>query len=179
MDAKPIVAKPPKPAPKPASKGKPQPKSEATPETSTTITALEAKPEITPESTTAPTVEPAPESLNTPPLTLERLQEDLQSLRMLVIDHSLLITQLQESLSRKRKAVTSTDKVQIRDKQTGTIYPSKNNTFQSMLKSGQLKELVDKGVFGANPEKNTFGWYALVREWPDRFEEVPTPLNNI
>ena len=53
-------------------------------------------------------------------------------------------------------------KVQIRDKQTGTIYPSKNNAYQTLLKSGELKDLVDKGIFGDIPEKNTFGWYALV-----------------
>ena len=28
------------------------------------------------------------------------------------------------------------------------------------------------GVFDPVPEKNTFGWYVLVREWHDRFEEV-------
>ena len=54
---------------------------------------------------------------------------------------------------------------------TGEVYPSKNNAYQTLLKAGELKELVDKGIFGAVPEKNTFGWYALVRAWPDRFEE--------
>lgn len=52
------------------------------------------------------------------------------------------------------------------------MYPSKNNAYQTLLKSGELKDLVDKGVFGETPEKNTFGWYVLEREWPDRFEEV-------
>ncbi|MFC1871493.1 hypothetical protein ACFLYF_03740 [Chloroflexota bacterium] len=36
--------------------------------------------------------------------------------------------------------------------------------------------MVDKGIFGDNPAKNTFGWYALVRELPDRFEEVATEV---
>jgi hypothetical protein len=40
-----------------------------------------------------------------------------------------------------------------------------------------LKALVDKGLFGDIPEKNTFGWYVLVREWPDRFEEVHEAQN--
>ena len=71
-----------------------------------------------------------------------------------------------------KKPPVSNGKVQILDKQTGEIYPSKNNAYQTLLKSGDLKELVDKGVFGDNPAKNTFGWYALVRELPDRFEEV-------
>ena len=87
-------------------------------------------------------------------------------------EHTNLITQLQETLARKRKPVSSNGKVQILDKQTGEIYPSKNNAYQTLLKSGELKDLVDKGVFGDIPEKNTFGWYALVRELPDRFEEV-------
>jgi len=89
-----------------------------------------------------------------------------------VIDHSLQIAQIQEALARKRKPVVSTNKVQIKDKQTGTIYPSKNNAYQSLLKSGELKDLVDKGIFGPVPEKNTFGWYTLQSEWPNRFEEV-------
>ena len=87
-------------------------------------------------------------------------------------EHTNLITQLQETLARKRKPPVSNGKVQILDKQTGEIYPSKNNAYQTLLKSGELKDLVDKGVFGDNPAKNTFGWYALVRELPDRFEEV-------
>ena len=84
------------------------------------------------------------------------------------------LRQLQETLARKRKPVSSNGKVQIRDKETSTVYPSKNNAYQSLLKSGALKELVDKGLFGEVPEKNTFGWYTLVREWPDRFEEIPS-----
>ena len=82
------------------------------------------------------------------------------------------MAELQETLARKRKPVASNGKVQILDKQTGEIYRSKNNAYQTLLKSGALKELVDKGIFGDIPQKNTFGWYALVRELPDRFEEV-------
>ena len=112
---------------------------------------------------------PQPEA---PSLTLESLFEELQSLKQLAEEHTNLITQLQETLARKRKSPASNGKVQILDKQTGEIYPSKNNAYQTLLKSGELKDLVDKGVFGDNPTKNTFGWYALVRELPDRFEEV-------
>lgn len=32
--------------------------------------------------------------------------------------------------------------------------------------------MVDKGILGTTPEKNSFGWYTLVRYWPDRFEEI-------
>ena len=120
--------------------------------------------------------EPQPEAPETPtnnlPLTLKSLHQELESLKQVVGEHDHLITQLQETLSRKRKPSASNGKVQILDKQTGQIFPSKNNAYQTFLKSGELKELVDKGVFGDNPTKNTFGWYALVRELPDRFEEV-------
>ena len=123
--------------------------------------------------TPAPTPEvPQPEAPATPAPTLESLFEELQSLKHLAEEHTNLITQLQETLARKRKPPVSNGKVQILDKQTGQIYPSKNNAYQTLLKSGELKSLVDKGVFGDIPEKNTFGWYALVRELPDRFEEV-------
>ena len=115
---------------------------------------------------------PKPDAPATPAPTLENLFEELQSLKQLVGEHTNLITQLQETLARKRKPPASNGKVQILDKQTGETYPSKNNAYQTLLKSGELKELVDKGVFGDIPEKNTFGWYALVRELPDRFEEV-------
>ncbi|MFC2022938.1 hypothetical protein ACFLTL_02135 [Chloroflexota bacterium] len=119
--------------------------------------------------------EPKPEvpsNSPTQPLTLETMLTDLQSLQKLVLDHAQQIAQLQEALARKRKPPKSNGKVQIKDKQTGKVYPSKNNAYQSLLKAGELKQLVDKGSFGDIPEKNTFGWYVLVREWPDRFEEV-------
>jgi hypothetical protein len=95
----------------------------------------------------------------------------LDALTATILDHTRQIAELQETLARKRKPVPN-GKVQIRDKKTGTIYPSKNNAYQTLLKSGELKDLMDKGIFSDIPEKNTFGWYALVRELPDRFEEV-------
>ena len=130
--------------------------------------------EVKPVVSTTPkaqsqTPTPAPETKK--PLTLVNLQEELKLLTQTVQDHAQLIDDLQEQLSRKRRP-TSNGKIQIRDKQTGKIYPSKNNAYQSLLKSGELKELTDKGVFGSEPARNTFGWYALVRALPDRFEEV-------
>jgi len=104
------------------------------------------------------------------PLTLEGIQKELNSLKELVLNHSEWITSLQDTLTKKRKP-TSNGKIQILDKVTGEVYPSKNQAYQVLLKAGELKELVDKGIFGSDPEKNTFGWYALVRAWPDRFEE--------
>ena len=116
--------------------------------------------EIPPEISTEQREEPSP-----PILTLESINQELQSLK-------LTIAQLQETLARKRKPPVSNGKVQILDKQTGAIYPSKNNAYQSLLKDGELKELVDKDIFGPAPQKYTFGWYALVRSLPDRFEEI-------
>jgi len=106
------------------------------------------------------------------PLTLDQVNTELLTLKQVVSDHATIISQLQESLARKRKPVASNGKIQILDRQTGEIYPSKNNAYQTLLKSGALKKLVEKGIFGENPAKNTFGWYTLAREMPDRFEEV-------
>jgi hypothetical protein len=78
---------------------------------------------------------------------------------------------VQSQLALKRKP-TANNKIQIRDKPTGKIYKSKNSVYQTMLKAGELKDLVEKGIFGDIPEKNTFGVNALFRAWPDRFEEV-------
>ncbi|GAG06439.1 unnamed protein product, partial [marine sediment metagenome] len=109
-----------------------------------------------------------PKSLN-----LAYLYGELQAVKQIIQEHGQQIANLQEALARKRKAVPN-GKVQIRDTKTGKVYPSKNNCYQSLLKAGELKELVDKGVFGDNPAKNSFGWYALVRTLPDRFEEIKT-----
>lgn len=105
------------------------------------------------------------------PLTMIELKKEVDSLHQILTEHTHQIVELQEALARKRKPVPN-GKVSIKDKATGKVYPSKNATYQSLLKTGELKELVDKGIFGSEPEKNTFGWYALVRAWPDRFEEV-------
>ena len=104
------------------------------------------------------------------PLTLEGIHKELSDLKELVLSHSELIAALHDALTKKRRP-TSNGKIQILDKLTGEVYPSKNQAYQVLLKAGELKELVNKGIFGTDPEKNTFGWYALVRAWPDRFEE--------
>ena len=129
-----------------------------------------------PQETPSTEVQPEPESPQPQPEAVEPKLSDikliLDALTATVLDHTREIAELQEAMARKRKPVASNGKVQILDKQTGETYPSKNNAYQTLLKSGELKDLVDKGVFGDIPEKNTFGWYALVRELPDRFEEV-------
>ena len=131
--------------------------------------------ELQPQESTSMELQPEPKELQPQPEVVEPKLSDikliLDALTATALDHTRQIAELQEALARKRKPVPN-GKVQIRDKKTGKTYPSKNNAYQTLLKSGELKELVEKGVFGDNPEKNTFGWYALVRELPDRFEEV-------
>lgn len=104
-------------------------------------------------------VEPPPK-----PLTMASLKIEIDELRQAIQD-------VQSLLALKRKP-TNNSRVQIRDKQTGKIYKSKNNVYQTMLRAGELKDLVAKGIFGDIPEKNNFGWFALQRQFPDRFEEV-------
>jgi len=126
----------------------------------------EATPPEQPQQVAPKTEEAAPTTMS-----LADIQEIIQSMATTITEHTQQISELQEALARKRKAVPN-GKVQIRDKQTGKVYPSKNNTYQSLLKAGELKSLVEKGIFGKDPAKNNFGWFALQRELPDRFEEI-------
>jgi hypothetical protein len=116
-----------------------------------------------------PSAQPKPEPAEQK--TQPDILAELADIRQTLIDHSNQIAEIREVLSRKRKPVNNS-KVQIKDKTTGKVYPSKNNCYQSLLKAGELTGLVKKGVFGSDPEHNTFGWYALNRELPDRFEEI-------
>jgi hypothetical protein len=106
------------------------------------------------------------------PLTLVSLHAEIEALRQVVDQQAILIKQLMEAPVRQRKPPTSNGKVQIKDMVTGKIYPSKNNVYQSLLKAGELDDLVKQGVFGSDPAKNSFGCYNLFRAWPNRFEEV-------
>ena len=161
---KPTSKKPKAPAPEEANI-EPSPTQETPPEPARSPSDAQTP---SPEPSSSATTTPAP--VPTPPLTLKYLHQELEALKQVVAE-------LQEILARKRKPVQSNGKVQIKDKQTGTIYPSKNNAYQMLLKSGELKSLVDKGILGPIPAKNTFGWYVLAREWPDRFEEVHNAQN--
>ena len=106
------------------------------------------------------------------PLTMASLKAEIDELHKHVFDLTMQMADIKIQLALKRKP-TANNKVQIRDKQTGKIYKSKNNVYQSMLRAGELKDLVEKGIFGDVPEKNTFGVYALFRALgPDRFEEI-------
>ena len=119
-----------------------------------------------PEDTTQ-TPEPEPPR----ELTLSDIQKELEALKEKVTKHGQQIVGIQDYLKKHRKP-TSNNRIQIRDKQTGEVYPSKNNAYQTLLKRGDLKDLVNKDIFGPEPEKNNYGWFALVRAWPNRFEEV-------
>ena len=136
------------------------------------------KEEVTP--TTAPVTKVEPPTTSQPPtskpspLTMAILKVEIDKLWARLQEYSTQMTDIQAQLLLKRKP-TNNSKCQIRDKQTGKLYKSKNSVYQTMLKAGELKELVDKGIFGAVPEKNTFGVYALFRAYPDRFEEVHEP----
>jgi hypothetical protein len=86
--------------------------------------------------------------------------------------HALQITDLKDGRTDSKATMSGRPSTQIRDKVTGKVFKSRNATYQGLLKDGSLKELVDLGVFGDNPQKNNFGWYQLKRAFPDRFEEV-------
>jgi len=109
-------------------------------------------------------------------VSLSDILATLNELKSLIHDqHEMLLTfqSVPAKSTRRAPMLPNGGKVQVVDKTTGEIFPSKNGTYQTLLKRGALKELVDKGIFGAEPEKNSFGWYALKRACPDRFEEQP------
>jgi hypothetical protein len=131
---------------------------------------IEPQPVVAEQKTESmPTLPPKPKTL-----TLAYLQEEFGVLMEIIELHSTLITELQETQARKRKAPLSNGKIMIKDTLTGKVYPSKNATYQTLLKAGELKELVDKGILGDNPLKNSFGCYNLFRAYPNRFVEVKT-----
>jgi hypothetical protein len=136
-------------------------------------------PEPTPPPTLTPETKVEPPATTQPPskpkpLTLASLKTDVDALNKYIQLMDLKLEGFEALLALKRKP-TANGKVQIRDKQTGKIYKSKNNVYQTLLREGELKDLVEKNIFGASPEKNTFGVYALFRAYPDRFEEVREP----
>ena len=143
------------------------------------------------EVTSTPTPEPTPTPAPTPetkveppatttspskpkPLTLASLKTDVDALNKCIQLMGLKLEDFEAFVALKRKP-TNSSRIQIRDKVTGKIYKSKNSVYQTMLKAGELSDLVKAGIFGTSPEKNTFGVYALFRAYPDRFEEVREP----
>jgi hypothetical protein len=114
----------------------------------------------------APVEQPAP-------LTLESLQKAIVLLREDLDKHAHLLEEIQVMVSKKRKpAANGNGKVQILDTKTQITYKSKNNVYQTLLRNDELTDLISQGVFGSDPKKNSFGWYALNRAFPNRFVEV-------
>ena len=168
IEESPIEPVEPPTEPEPAAVVEPQSIVEVVTEPAPTVeTVVEVKPQ--------PVVEPTPASVPPPkpkPLTMLSLHSELEELRQVVDQQAILIKQLMETPARQRKPPTSNGKVQIKDTLTGKIYPSKNNVYQSLLKAGELDDLVKQGVFGSDPAHNSFGCYNLFRFYNDRFIEI-------
>jgi len=139
----------------------------------------EAEPEKSAEVEPQPVIEPTPAPVKPKPLTMASLNGELNALRQVVDQQSLLIKQLMETPIRQRKPPVSNGKVQIKDTLTDKIYPSKNNVYQSLLKSGELEDLVKQGVFGSDPAHNSFGCYNLFRFYKDRFIMLKPEESNV
>jgi hypothetical protein len=157
---------------------KPEPvQEEHVPEEKVTQPVLEVTPTPTPTPTPETKVEPpaATPPSKPKPLTLVSLKTDVDALNKCLQLMDLKLEGFEALVAMKRRPPANSNKVQIRDKQTNKLYPSKNSVYQNLLKAGELKDLVDKGIFGNEPLKNTFGVYALFRAYPDRFEEVREP----
>jgi len=156
------------------SESKPQPIVEVVAEPTPTVepVAQEAEPEKSAEVLPPPVTEPTPAPVKPKPLTMASLHAEIEDLRRIVDQQAILIKQLMEVPVKQRKPPLSNGKVQIKDTLTGKIYPSKNNVYQSLLKAGELDDLVKQGVFGSDPAKNSFGCYNLFRAYPNRFVEV-------
>lgn len=109
------------------------------------------------------------------PLTLESLQRAIQLLRQDFGTHTIKLEEILVLLAKKRKTpANGNGKVAILDTATNVTYRSKNGTFRALLKEGKLDKLVEEGVFGPNPSKNSFAWYSLNRYYPGRFQEIKT-----
>ena len=107
------------------------------------------------------------------PLTLESLQKAIQLLRQDFDTHAVKLEEILTLVAKRRKpAANGNGKVQILDTKTQITYKSKNNVYQTLLRNDELTDLISQGVFGADPKKNSFGWYALNRAFPGRFVEV-------
>jgi len=149
----------------PVAEVEPQPIVEVVAEPAPTVEPIvEVKPQ--------PVVEPAPAPVKPKPLTMTSLHAEIVELRKIIDGQAILIKQLMETPIKQRKPPTSTGKVQIRDMKTNVLYPSKNNVYQTLLKSGELDDLVKQGVFGSDPSHNSFGCYNLFRAYHGRFVEV-------
>ena len=81
--------------------------------------------DVEPPVTTQPPPKPKP-------LTMASLKAEVDELHTLIQTLTTQMADVQSQLALKRKP-TANNKVQIRDKQTGKIYKSKNNVYQTIL----------------------------------------------
>jgi hypothetical protein len=86
------------------------------------------------------------------PLNMANLKVEVDELRALIQTLTTQMTDVESQLTLKRKPAAN-GKVQIKDTVTDKIYKSKNNFYQTRLKAGELKDLVEKGILGAVPTK--------------------------
>ena len=129
------------------------------------VVGVKPPPVIEPTSASVPPAKPKP-------LTLISLHGELEELRKIIDGQAIIIKQLMETPTRQRKPPVSNGKVEILDSLTLRKFPSKNATYQTLLKAGELDDLVKQGVFGSDPSHNSFGCYNLFRAYPGRFVEV-------
>ena len=152
----------------------PEPIAETAPIVESVAQVQEAEPEKSAEVEPQPVIEPTPVTVppvKPKPLTMASLHTEIEELRKIIDGQAVFIKQLLEAPVRQRKPPTSNGKVSILDTKTGKSYPSKNNVYQSLLKAGELDDLVKQGVFGSDPSHNSFGCYNLFRFYKDRFIE--------
>jgi hypothetical protein len=155
----------------------PEPVAETAPIVEPVAQGKEAEPE---KSADAEHVELTPiPHIKAKPITLVSLHAEVEALRTIVDQQVIQIKLLMAPPMRQRNPPQSNGKVQIQDTKTGKIYPSKNATYQTLLKAGELEDLVKQGVFGADPVHNSFGCYNLFRSYPNRFVQIKPEETNI
>jgi hypothetical protein len=136
----------------------------------------QTQPQETAATPTPEPGEPGEEPTHTPVQKYKfyDILEELETIKAALFCHDQRLIDIESRLPKRRRSTSpiSRTRIQIRDKETGIVYPSQNNAYKTLLKNGDLKELVEKGIFGTEPERNSYGWFALKRAWPDRFEEL-------
>ena len=128
-------------------------------------------PVIREQSASSPVETPKP----TPPTDTEllvKLITDMALVKARLDTLELQLADVKEHRADARADMAKRPRTQIKDNTTGRVFKSKNATYQALLREGALKELVEVGLFGDDPKGNNFGWFALNRALPGRFEEV-------
>lgn len=118
---------------------------------------------------------PVETSKPTPPTDTEllvKLITDMALVKARLDTLELQLADVKEHRADARADMAKRPRTQIKDNTTGRVFKSKNATYQALLREGALKELVEVGLFGDDPKGNNFGWFALNRALPGRFEEV-------